>query len=369
MVPLPAGEEAWSCIRPGYRPFAASRTTPPRPHRLPARSLLTDLLRLSGAFPGRETYVTFRVLSHPGEVVPSGVRNRNRTTGDRHGRPSRLLRQRTRRQGPEAHQLGGQGGVRIGAAARHPGTGEDPCQPDQRLRLLHRHAHQGRRPRRGDRPAPPPRRRLARGHRLHRGRTRRTRTRRTRHPYADAAGASPTRHGPTRPSTTTRNNSSRSFPLSRSSTPTTASTSSTGSPPATTGPASSADGCPSAPARRGPERAAPLPAARARRPCHGRLAHPVDMSDDPGDRSDHGCRRTASVHHGAGDRHRRGRPRSGDRAGRGRHGRPRGRQACQGRRAHRAGRRGDRRGPGHDGPRGQPAAARGRHPRGGLLPQ
>ncbi len=27
-------------------------------------------------------------------------------------------------------------------------TGEDPCQPDQRLRLLHRHAHQGRRPRR-----------------------------------------------------------------------------------------------------------------------------------------------------------------------------------------------------------------------------
>ena len=38
----------------------------------------------------------------------------------------------------------------VDAAGRDAGTGEAPRQPDQRLRLLHRHAHQGRRARRGD---------------------------------------------------------------------------------------------------------------------------------------------------------------------------------------------------------------------------
>jgi hypothetical protein len=51
-------------------------------------------------------------------------------------------------QGREVPYLGGQGRDGLGPADRDAAPGEDQGQPDQRLRLLHRHAHQGRRARR-----------------------------------------------------------------------------------------------------------------------------------------------------------------------------------------------------------------------------
>ena len=56
---------------------------------------------------------------------------------------------------------------RLDLAGSDPGAGQDPSQPDQRLRRLPRHAHQGCRARRRKLAANQPCRGLARGDRLH----------------------------------------------------------------------------------------------------------------------------------------------------------------------------------------------------------
>ena len=78
--------------------------------------------------------------------------------------------------------------VRLDPAGGDPGAGEDPGQPDQRLRLLPRHAHQGRRARRRDLGAAQPGRGVAGGHGLHRGRARRAGADRAGHPHRRRAG-------------------------------------------------------------------------------------------------------------------------------------------------------------------------------------
>jgi hypothetical protein len=83
--------------------------------------------------------------------------------GDHHGRPAQPVRQHGGGEVRQVHQLGGRGRDQLGPARRDAGAGEDPGQPDQRLRLLHRHAHQGRRARRANPGAAQPGRGLAGG--------------------------------------------------------------------------------------------------------------------------------------------------------------------------------------------------------------
>src|SRR5690606_30186323 len=140
-------------------------------------------------------------LSHPGALrcLKGGPQFGGPTdTGGHHGRSHQPAGQPTRGEVPQAPGRGQRRHRRLQPPGRDPGTGEDPGQPDQRLRVLPRHAHQGRRPRRRDRDPAAPGRGVAGGDGVHRGRTRGAGTRRAGHPARRRRRCDRRRVGPRR---------------------------------------------------------------------------------------------------------------------------------------------------------------------------